>query len=89
MVVLVTCKTKQEPIKHEEDRVVTRLFIIFFTCSRAANSVVGDGILMKFKLIQAFMIVLVTSKNEEDSRNGFQFWKVRGIMNTSGLLQSK
>ena len=89
MVVLVTCKTKEEPIKHEEDRVVTRLFIIFFRCSRAANSVVGDGILMKFKLIQAFMFVLVTQKNEEDSRNEFQFWKVHGIMNISGLLQSK
>ena len=34
--------------------------------SRATNSVVGDGILSKFKLIQAFMVVLVTCKNEED-----------------------
>ena len=33
----------------------------------AANSVVGDGILTKFKLIQAFMVVLVTCKNEEGS----------------------
>ena len=44
---------------------------------------------MKFKLIQAFMVVLVTRKNEEDSRNEFKFWKVHGIMNTLGLLQSK
>ena len=40
---------------------VTRLFI------RAANSVVGDRILTKFKLVQAFMVVLANSKNEEDS----------------------
>ena len=33
--------------------------------SRAANSVVGDGIWQKFKLIQAFMVVLVTYKNDE------------------------
>ena len=32
-----------------------------------ANSVVGDGILLKFNLTQAFMIVLVTCKNEEDT----------------------
>ena len=39
----------------------------FFKCSRAANSVVSDGILTKFKLIQVFIVVLVTCKNEEDS----------------------
>ena len=38
----------------------------FFKCSRAANSVVGDGIWQKFKLIQAFMVVLVTCKNDDD-----------------------
>ena len=30
------------------------------------NSVVGNGILPKFKLIQAFMVVLIICKNEED-----------------------
>ena len=40
---------------------------LFFRCSRATNSVVGDGILTKFKLIQAFTVVLVTCKNEEGS----------------------
>ena len=38
----------------------------FFKGSRAANSVVGDGIWQKFILIQAFMIVFVTCKNDED-----------------------
>ena len=32
----------------------------------AANSKIGDGILPKFKLVQAFMVVLVTINNEED-----------------------
>ena len=38
----------------------------FFTRSRAANSEVNDGILPKFKHIQAFMADPVTCKNEED-----------------------
>ena len=32
----------------------------------AANSIIGDGTLMKFKPIQAFIAVLVICKNEED-----------------------
>ena len=36
----------------------------FFKRSRAANSVVGDGIWQKIKLSQAFIIVLVTCKND-------------------------
>ena len=38
----------------------------FFRRSRAANSEVSGGILPKFKLIQAFIVALVTCKNEED-----------------------
>ena len=34
--------------------------------SRAAYSVIGDGILKKYKLIQAFIVVLLICKNEED-----------------------
>ena len=63
MVVLVTCKNEEDPIKNEGARVVTRRF---FRCSRAAYSEVNDGILPKFKLIQAFMVGLFTCKNEED-----------------------
>ena len=40
--------------------------MLFFRRSRAANSEVGSGILPKFKLIQAFIVVLVTCTNEED-----------------------
>ena len=40
---------------------------LIFQTLKWSNSVVSGGILTKFKLIQAFMIVLVTCKNEEDS----------------------
>ena len=38
----------------------------FLRWSRRANSIIGDGILTKFKLIQAFIVVLVICKNKED-----------------------
>ena len=38
----------------------------FFRRSRAANSEVSGGILPIFVLIQAFIVVLLTCKNEED-----------------------
>ena len=40
--------------------------ILIFLHSRADNSKVSGGIWQKFKLIQVFMHVLVTCKNEED-----------------------
>ena len=64
MVVLVTCKKKiQSKIKALE---WSHYYSLIFRCSRVANSKVGDGILPKFKLVQAFIIVLVTIENEED-----------------------
>ena len=42
---------------------------LFFRCSRAANSVVGGGIWPKFKLVHAFMYVLVTYKIEDQMKN--------------------
>ena len=66
-VVLVICKNEEDPIKIKGARVVNRLSIVFFKPSRAANSVAGGGILTKFKLIQALMVVRVTCKNKEDS----------------------
>ena len=38
----------------------------FLRCSRAANSLIGDGILMKFKVIRALTVVLLICKNEFD-----------------------
>ena len=66
MVVLHTCKNEDDLIKNEDARVLTRLLCLFFRRSRAANSEVSKGILPKFELIQAFKVVLVTCKNEED-----------------------
>ena len=64
MVVLVTCKYEENLIKNEFARVITKLYDVFFRRSRKANS--EGGILPKFELIQAFMVVLVTCKYEED-----------------------
>ena len=67
MVVLHFCKNEEDPIKNEDARVLTRLYLgFFFRRSRAANSEVSGGIQPKFKLIQAFIVVLVSYKNEED-----------------------
>ena len=41
-------------------------YIAIFWRSRTANSVAGDWLWPKIKLIQTFMGVLVTCKNEED-----------------------
>ena len=38
----------------------------FLRCLMAANSIIGDGIFMKFKLIQAFIVALLICKNEND-----------------------
>ena len=65
MVVLHTSNNEEDLIKNEDARVLTRL-CRFFRRSRAANSKVSNGILPKFELIQAFIVFLVTCKNEED-----------------------
>ena len=41
-------------------------YTLIFRRARADNSAVGGGIWPKFELIQAFMHVLVTCKNEDD-----------------------
>ena len=64
--VLVTCMYEEDPIKNEGARVLTRFYDVFFRRSRATHSEVIGGILPKFELIQAFIIVFVTCKNEED-----------------------
>ena len=62
--VLVTCKYEEDQIKNERARVLTRLYDYFF--SDATYSEVSGGILPKFEHIQAFIVVLVSVKNEED-----------------------
>ena len=98
MGVLVACKNEEDPIKNEGARVVTTLFIWLFRRSRAANSEVSDRILPKFKPIQAFMVDLVTWKNEEDPLENegtrlvthFSHYKSMGIvLNAQGQLTHK
>ena len=57
-----------------ENSVIKRLWCIrsigvFLRCSRAANSVVGGPIWLRFELIHNIMHVLVTSKFEKDRIN--------------------
>ena len=65
--VLHTYKNEDDPIKNKGARVLTTLYIDFSDAQgQLLNSVVGDGIWQKLKLIQAFMVVLVTCKNDKD-----------------------
>ena len=64
MVVLHTCKNEEDLIKNEDTRVLTRLYV-FFRRSRAANSEVSRGILRKFQLIQAFIVVHSNLQDEK------------------------
>ena len=77
---LVACKNEEDPIKNEGARVVTTLFIDLSDAlgqltlksvmeSRAANSEVSNGTLPKFNPIRAFVVGLVTCKNEDLSKN--------------------
>ena len=51
---LVACKNEEDPIKNEGARVVTTLFTNFSDAHGQPRPKKGDGILRKFKLIQAF-----------------------------------
>ena len=71
MHVLATCKNGEDQIEKE----VARLFTIFLPLlvygdfsrrSRAANSAVLGPIWSNFELVQDFIVVLLTCKNEED-----------------------
>ena len=69
MIVLITSKNEEDSIKNEGTslRLFTTLYIDFFRCSRTDNYGVRCGIWPKFELIQTFMHVIVTCKNEDDS----------------------
>ena len=71
MYVLVTCKNEDDRFKNEVARVFTRFLPLqvygdFSRRSRAANSAVLGPIKSNFELSRDFMVVLLTSKNEED-----------------------
>ena len=52
-----------------------------FKMLKGSNSIIADGILKKYKLIQAFIVVLLICKNEEDQ---FKFESTRVV--TTDLL---
>ena len=66
MGLLVACKNEEDPIKNEGARVVITLFINFSNAQGQLTPKFSDGILPKFKPIQAFMVGFVICKNEED-----------------------
>ena len=57
---------EEDPINNEGARVLTRVLYRFFRRSREAYSEVSGGTLLKFELIQAFMVVFIICKNEKD-----------------------
>ena len=66
MVILHTCKNEEDPIKNEDARVLTRLYVVFSDAQGQLTSKSAVEFCRKFKLIQAFIVVLVTCKNEVD-----------------------
>ena len=66
MDVLVTCKYEEDPIKNEGARVDTTLYSNFSDMQGQITLVLVSVSGRKFELIQAFMHVLVTCKNEDD-----------------------
>ena len=66
MVILHTCKNEKDPIKNEDPRVLTRLYVVFSDAQGQLTPKSAVEFCRKFKLIQAFIVILVTCKNEED-----------------------
>ena len=65
MVVLITCKNEEDPIKSEGARVATRLYVNFSVIPE--HSIDNVGIWQKFEFIRAFMHVPITCKDKKDS----------------------
>ena len=51
-----------------------------------ANILIGP---LPYTYLENIFVITVTEKLTRYLRNEFNFWYVHGIMNTSGLLQSK
>ena len=66
MVVLFTCKNEEDPIKNEGARVVTTLFIDFSDAEGQLTLKSEMESCRNSIPIQAFMVDLVTCKNEEE-----------------------
>ena len=69
IVVFLTCKNKEDPIKNKGPRVLTRLYINF---SHTQGQLTPQSVVeshQKIELIQAFIVVLVTCKNGDPIKN--------------------
>ena len=66
MVVLVSCKNEEDPIKNEGAIVFTTVYSNFSDAQGQITLELVGGIWPKFELILAFMQCLVTCKNEDD-----------------------
>ena len=66
MLVLVSCKNEEDPIKNEGTRVITSLYVVLSDAQGqpTPQSVVESR--RKFELIKGFMVFLITCKDEED-----------------------
>ena len=64
MVILYTCKNEEDPIKNEQARVLTRLYVVFSNAQGQLTPKSAVEFCRKFELIQAFIVVLVTCKNK-------------------------
>ena len=76
VVILVTCKNEEDPLKNKVARVVTTQNVDFSNTKGqlTPQSEVGSGpnsnsseiLWMKFELIRDIVVIIVTCKNEED-----------------------
>ena len=66
IVVLVSCKNEEDPIKNEGAKVLTSLLFDLSDAQGPLTQEVSGGFPPIFELIQAFIVVLVTCKNEKD-----------------------
>ena len=69
--VLVTCKYEEDPFETEGTSEITKFLPLYvYRCfsrrSRSAYSACRNPIWSNFELMQAFMVILATCKNEED-----------------------
>ena len=64
---------------------LTTLYMDFFQMLNTVNTVVSGRILLKFELIQAFMHVLVSCRNEEDQIKNKDAKSVHNISPVVGL----
>ena len=62
----VTHKDEENQMKNEGNRVVKSLYSYILDAQGQLTLVTGGWMWLKIKLIQTFMSVLVTRKNEED-----------------------